>query len=270
MTLLLARTKLTPRQAEIFSYCESYFFAHENPGLAYKNSRYNLEGYDAFGLAEYQIKELRNHILTIFQPSITELAELAYPFFATGKYEFGTLAIFLLKKHRPRFNRRVYEEIKLCLDEVVENWTYSDLIATKITPVLLELEIASMEDFATWLDSESKWTRRVAVVTMLYQKERLPVQELLDFISPLMQDQARCVQQGIGWLLRELSELYPQEIEEFLTQYKDSAAPMLIQYATGKNYKEKKNNFHKPYVKKGYQSHPNYHKKKRYKETDDE
>ena len=56
MTLLLARTKLTPRQAEIFSYCESYFFAHENPGLAYKNSRYNLEGYDAFGLAEYQIK----------------------------------------------------------------------------------------------------------------------------------------------------------------------------------------------------------------------
>jgi 3-methyladenine DNA glycosylase AlkD len=153
---------------------------------------------------------------------------------------------------------------------VVENWTHSDLIATKITPVLLELEIASMEDFATWLDSESKWTRRVAVVTMLYQKERLPVQELLDFISPLMQDQARCVQQGIGWLLRELSELYPQEIEEFLTQYKDSAAPMLIQYATGKNYKEKKNNFHKPYVKKGYQSHPNYHKKKRYKETDDE
>ncbi|MDY0112475.1 MAG: DNA alkylation repair protein [Candidatus Syntrophosphaera sp.] len=270
MTLLLARTQLTPRQAEIFNYCESYFFAHENPSLVYKNSRYNMEGYDAFGLDEYQIKELRNHILSTFQPSVTELAELAYPFFATGKYEFGTLAIFLLKKHSSLFNRRVYEEMKHCLDEVVENWTHSDLIATKITPVLLELEIASMDDFASWLNSESKWTRRVAVVTMLYQKEHLPVQEILDFIRPIMQDKARCVQQGIGWLLRELSESYPQEIADFITQNKDSADPIIIQYATGKNYKDRKNNIHRPYIKKGYKSRSNYNKKKRHKEPNNE
>ena len=44
MTLLTARTELDPRQQEIFSFCEAYFFAHENPALVNKNARYFAEG----------------------------------------------------------------------------------------------------------------------------------------------------------------------------------------------------------------------------------
>jgi hypothetical protein len=59
----------------------------------------------------------------------------------------------------------------------------SDLIATKITPVLLELR-KPLWMFFPLVDSESNgpdvWQWSLAL-----SNDRLPVQELLDFISPL-------------------------------------------------------------------------------------
>ncbi len=262
MTTLLAATRMDERQLEIFSFCESYFFDHENPQLAAKYARYFTEGYDAFGLEEAQLKELRQLIFQNFEPTVPELASLAYHFFATGKYEFGSLALILLKKHRPRYTRLVYDEIKRCLDDVVENWAHSDLIATKLTPVLLELDIATMEDFASWLSSPSKWTRRVAAVTMLYQRTRLSAQELLDFIQPLMCDTERAVQQGVGWFLRELWKLHPREVEDFLFTNKETAPRLIIQYATEKMNKDKKKRFRRAITNPRKQHRPQHPKSK--------
>ncbi len=262
MTILSAVTELDPRQAEIFSYCEKYLFDNENPTLVAKNAHYFTEGYDAFGLDEIQLKELRDLVFQQFEPSVQELTALAYHFFATGKYEFGSLALMFLKKHRPRFTRFTYDEVKRCLDNVVQNWAHCDLLATKITPVFLELEIATMEDFAQWRGSASKWTRRVAAVTMLYQRGKLPAQELLDFIQPLMQDPERAVQQGVGWFLRELWKLSPREVEDFLFLNKETAPPLIIQYATEKMNKDKKKRFRRAITHAPKPRKPHFQKKK--------
>jgi 3-methyladenine DNA glycosylase AlkD len=262
MTTLTAATQMDPRQLEIFSFCEKYFFDHENPANVGKYARYFTDGYDAFGLEEPQLKELRDEVFARFEPSVPELARLARHFFATGKYEFGSLAILLLKKHRPRFERIVYDEMKSCLDGFVDNWAHSDLIATKITPVFLELGIAGMEDFRNWLTSESKWTRRVAAVTMLWQRKRLPAIELLEFVRPLMRDPERPVQQGVGWLLRELWKSSPQEVEDFLFENKDTAPRLIIQYATEKMSKDKKKRFRRAISEKKKPRKPQRRKQK--------
>lgn len=75
MMLLTAKTELDPRQKEIFSFCETYLFAHENPALVVKNSRIYIEGYDPFGLDEQQLSELRDEVLDRFDPSVCELAD---------------------------------------------------------------------------------------------------------------------------------------------------------------------------------------------------
>lgn len=243
MIPLTAATEMDPRQTEIFAFCEKFFFDHENPGLVIKNARFFREGYDAFGLSEDELRQVRDEVFERFQPSIPELARLAPHFFATGKYEFGTLAIMFLKKHRPRLDRTVYEELRKVLDQGIDNWQHADLIATKLTPVLLELEIADMDDFAGWLVAESKWTRRVAAVTMLCQKDRLPVEEILSFIQPVMADRERAVQQGVGWLLKELWKLYPQQVEDFLFQSKETASKAIMQFATEKMHKDRKKRF---------------------------
>lgn len=263
MTLLTARTELDPRQQEIFSFCEAYFFAHENPALVNKNARYFAEGYDAFGIDEEQLRELRDQLLERFDPSVSELAELAYHLFATGKYEFGSLALMLLKKHRPRLDRGVFDQLKRSLDEVVENWAHSDVIATKLTPVLLELKVVDLADFEPWRVSASKWTRRVAAVTLLFLRGHRPVERLLQFIQPLMQDGTRPVQQGVGWFLRELWKVHPREVEDFIFANKETAPRLVIQYATEKMNKDKKKRFRRAITKAVKPNKPQHRKDKK-------
>ena len=236
------------RYKEIYKYCEHYFFEYENPDLAIRNARYFTEGYDAYGLDEEQLRTLKYNVLDKFEPTIIEIGELGAPFFRTGKYEFGSLAILLLKKFRPRFCPELFPLIKEWLDNGVENWAHTDVISTKLTPVFLELKLVELDAFADWRLSSSKWTRRAVPVTMIWLRETADPKELLDFIEPMMQDQEKVVQQGLGWFLRKLWSIHPEEVEEFLERFSQNAPRLIIQYATEKMSKDKKKRFIKEHV----------------------
>jgi len=237
--------EMTPRQQEIFSYCERYFFDHEDPAQMIKNARFFREGYDAYGLSEPQLKELRDTILEAFQPDVHEMADLAEIFFATGKYEFGSLGFMLLKKNRPRLDRYVYDAVFRIMEKGVENWAHCDLFSQKITPVFLELGIASVDDFAAWRDSTCRWTRRCGILTMLYLRDKASPEMLLEFSVPMLGDQDRMAQQGLGWFLREMWKLHSDEVEEFLFVHKEEIPHVVMQYATEKMARERKKRLHR-------------------------
>lgn len=226
--------EIDPKYQKAYNLCEKYCFDHENPLLAIKNAAFFPEGYDAYGLTESEIVELRDLILNETGFSVPELAEFGKVLLASGKYELGSAAIMVLKKHRPRLDRSVYEAVKYDLDHYVENWAHCDLLCTKITPVFLELNIADLEDFRSWRESKSKWTRRAAAVTMLYLRDREEPQVLLDYIEPMMQEPEKVAQQGIGWFLRELWKIHPQVVEDFLFAHREDAPLLLMQHATDK------------------------------------
>jgi 3-methyladenine DNA glycosylase AlkD len=48
---------------------------------------------------------------------------------------------------------------------------------------------------------------------------------LFSFIEPLMLDEQRVVQQGLGWFLREAWKLKRKETEAFLLKWKDESPP---------------------------------------------
>ncbi|HNX37351.1 MAG TPA: DNA alkylation repair protein [Candidatus Cloacimonadota bacterium] len=230
---------------QICRVCEKFFLANENPVLVAKYSRYFKEGYDAYGLEEDQIRELKARLLQEYEIGPLEAAELGLLFFKTGKYEFGSLAVMLLKKFRPRFTREIFDIVRLWFDQGVENWAHSDYICSKITPVFLELKIVTLEDFADWRVAESKWTRRAVPVTMLFLRKSVAPEILLNFIQPMMLDSERVVHQGLGWFLKQLWVVHPAEVEGFLHQHKNTASRLIIQYATEKMKKERRKRFRK-------------------------
>jgi 3-methyladenine DNA glycosylase AlkD len=66
------------------------------------------------------------------------------------------------------------------------------------------------------------------------------IKPLLDFVDPMMMDEERFVQQGLGWLLREAWKKRPGPVESFLLKWKDSAPRKIYQYATEKMTKQQK------------------------------
>ncbi len=237
------KTDLDPRYQAILRVVEKYCLDHENPANVDKYANYFREGYDAYGLSEAEVYALRDNILANHKLSPVEYAELGWHLFATGKYEFGSLAILLIKHHKDELNRDVFDWIQKWLDNGVENWAHVDMICSSLLSAFLENGIVELPDFESWRSSDSKWTRRAVPVALLNMRKVSPIDELLDFIEPLMNDRDRVVHQGLGWFLREAWKLEHNLVEDFLKKHKQHCDRLIIQYATEKMNSDKKQKF---------------------------
>lgn len=250
------KQEIDPRFQQVLKRVESYCLDHENPDNVSRYAHYFREGYDAFGLTEEEVHALRDELVDTLDLSAEETAELGWHLFRSGKYEYGTIAILLLKEKKEQFTKEVFAWVKRWFDKGVENWAHSDMLCNIITPAFLEQEVVEIGDFDSWRDSESKWTRRAVPVTLLVLRKTAEPQELLDYLDPMMMDEARVVHQGLGWFLRELWKLHNEPVEEFLAKHKDSCARLIIQYATEKMKTETKESFRRTKSHKPQPVHP--------------
>jgi 3-methyladenine DNA glycosylase AlkD len=242
--------KPDPRYQQIRSEIYDYCIENENPALVAKYARYFTEGYDAFGLNDEQVHFICDKIASAYTLNPEETIELGINLFATGKYELGTVAILLLMKLTSKYEESTLSLVKSWFDNGVNNWAHSDILCSRVTPVFLEQKIVPVNSFATWRKADGKWTRRAVPVTLLCLRKTANPQELLDFISCMMDDEARVVHQGLGWFLRELWKLHPIPVEEFLFLHKEHCARLIIQYATEKMTPEQKLRFRRIKTKK--------------------
>lgn len=224
--------KMNKKLETIYKQIGNFCFDREDPIRAIRNMRNFSEGYDAFGIEDEELKVLRDRILEDYELSPREIADLGVHLFKTGKYEFGTIAIMLLKKHRPQMDAYVRERVKEWLDFGVENWVHADLLGSKILPVFFELELVDLQSFVSWRDSQSKWTRRAALSALMFQKQALDPEEIMNFIQPLISDRERVVQQAMGTLLRDLWSKAPKPVEAFLLENQDSLDTYVLKSAT--------------------------------------
>lgn len=228
------KPEMNKKFKSIYAEIERFCFDREDPTLALRNMRNFTEGYDAFGIEDEELKILRDRILTEYEITPREIAELGLILLKTGKYEFGTLAILLIKKHRPRMDAYVRERIKEWLDTGVENWAHADFLGSKILPIFFELELCDLESFTSWRDSRSKYTRRAVIISMMWQRRALDAAAMLTFLSPLVRDQEKVVQQALGWFLCDLWDRAPIPVEAFLEEHQNSLDSNTLKEATSR------------------------------------
>lgn len=216
------------KYAEIIREIEKFCYDREDPVKAIRNMRDFTEGYDAFGIDYEEMKVIRNRILEESKLEVPELAELGLILMQTGKYELGTLAIMLLKKHRPRLNSYIRDLVKEMLDTAVENWAHTDFLAEKILPVFFELGLDTLESFEIWLQSESKWTRRATIISLMNMRKALDMDEILSFILPVIEDRQQTVQQAISWLMADLWHKNGERVEAFLDEHFEKLSPTVL------------------------------------------
>jgi 3-methyladenine DNA glycosylase AlkD len=219
---------------EIRQYCE----AHANPKQAAKWARFFTEGYDAWGF------DPKHPFFTEKQPEWRErYAKEGLPWFlklgevlvAGSKYEEIGLAILLVRYLRSDFDQKTFAQLDKWFNAGIANWAHTDVLCREVIGPLLISGQVKLKDIESWRNSKLKYQRRavpVALVEMVKAGHKIP--PLLDFIRPLMMDDERVVQQGLGWLLRDAWKKDPKPVEAFLLGYKDTAPRLIIQYATEK------------------------------------
>lgn len=230
----------------IMEYAIEYLSARANEQKVIKYSRYFKEGYDAWGNGGTDIQDVVKLIDHEF-PELTlpQIIELGSLLFKHGKYEMGSVAIVLITNRIKDIDKATFTGVKNWFDFGVGNWGHSDHLCTKVTPPFIQNNIIDYHEMQDWITSASRWTRRAVPVTLLCIRKTEEPQHLLDFVEPLMLDSERVVHQGLGWFLRELWKVHPVPVEELLYKYRNTAARLIIQYATEKMSSQQKERFRK-------------------------
>ena len=213
-----------------------------------KYSRYFKEGFDGYGIDQKVYEEQRDFWIADWKKEMTidKYLELSDKLIQVGKYEEISFAISFLKSERANYTESTFDRIGKWFDIGISNWANTDVLCMLVLSNFLIDKIIEFDKLKEWTKSNSEWKRRAVPVTLVELiKEDLKPEIALPLIEPLMLDDSKYVQKGIGTLLRGLWKTYPAEIEEFLLKWKDQCGRLIIQYTTEKMDKEYRKQFRK-------------------------
>ncbi|MBD3383808.1 hypothetical protein GF407_02675 [candidate division KSB1 bacterium] len=225
---------------DLKSYCEQ----HADAAVVKKYSRFFKEGYDAHGVRDNLLHSKVDLLLTKEDIDLPLIYETARLLVRSGKYEETFLAVMLLRPHPKKFSTTLFAELTQWFETGIHNWAHTDVICRDLSSPLLLKKIIDLNDLAPWRKAENKYQRRAVPVSLIpLLKQSDDYQPFFKCIEPLMQDPERCVQQGLGWFLREAWKLKRDETETFLLKWKETAPRVIYQYATEKMTREEKQRF---------------------------
>lgn len=216
---------------QIRAYCKT----HGDPAIVKKYSRYFKEGYDAYGLKTGSYDACLRQITRDDALTLNLVLESAPELIKSGKYEETFFVITMLKRFYSEFTVKTFKEMEKWFKVGIVNWAHADVLAGDIVAEFLQREIVPLSALESWRATPNKYQRRISAVALIKLiKGEKNIGRLIEFIEPLMTDEAREVHQGVGWFLREAWKAKPGETEKFLLKWKNTAPRLIFQYATEK------------------------------------
>lgn len=107
--------------------------------------------------------------------------------------------------------------------ERIDNWCHCDMLSG-IYSRLLE---ANFEDvypqLQAWNASHSVWLRRLSITSLIHYTGKnavfLPLEPMLPLVANCVADHRKYVELAVGWVLREVGHVYPDEVAAFLESH---------------------------------------------------
>jgi 3-methyladenine DNA glycosylase AlkD len=120
----------------------------------------------------------------------------------------------------------------------VDNWAHSDGLSSVFSIMLQnDLELIYPQ-LVTWNKSKNPWERRQSIVCLFYysrtRKHFLPFEVAIELINNLLDDKEYYVQKGLGWALREASNVYYDYTLDYILQNAKTIKPAAFSAATEK------------------------------------
>jgi len=117
----------------------------------------------------------------------------------------------------------------------VDNWCHSDLLSSLYSRVLERFPDDVLPQIRVWNAAEGEWLRRISIVSLVHYSGKnavfLPPDEVLPLVSNCLGDSRHYVQTAVGWVLREMGQIYPDEIAQYLEIHASAMSTMAFSRA---------------------------------------
>lgn len=165
-----------------------------------------------------------------------------------GKSPYGDVLFAALEYYAPI----VKKEINLNLWSVmknwgkrVDNWCHSDGLSAIYSRILESYPEKMYPQIVKWNHSKNEWLRRISLVSLIHYTGKnavyLPLNKVSPLVSNCLDDERYYVQTAVGWVLREMGNIYKDEITKYLKSHVKEMSRVAISRATEKlSLKERK------------------------------
>ncbi len=121
------------------------------------------------------------------------------------------------------------------IDAYITNWAACDTFCNHTVGDFIDQYPECIGELKTWTQSENRWMRRAAAVSLIVPAKRgRYLEEVLAIADLLLTDTDDMVQKGYGWLLKEASREHPQEVYAFVMEKKRDMPRTALRYAIEK------------------------------------
>ncbi|MBL8046926.1 MAG: DNA alkylation repair protein [Anaerolineales bacterium] len=139
---------------------------------------------------------------------------------------YGDVLFAALEYYAPIVRKRVSPNLWPVLrgwSARVDNWCHSDGLSA-IYSRLLESDVAGVyAQLAAWNQAESEWLRRLSLVSLIHYTGKnavfLPPAKVLPLVTHCLDDERYYVQTAVGWVLREMGQVYKTETTRYLEKH---------------------------------------------------
>ena len=103
------------------------------------------------------------------------------------------------------------------------DWSTIDWFCNRVLdPTIVKHGINAAEIVANWRYSDNFWQRRAAIVSFRHASCHQEYHALIEqIIEDLVLEDQRFMQTGIGWVLADMSKIYPVKVEALFRKYLD-------------------------------------------------
>jgi len=135
-------------------------------------------------------------------------------------------------------------ETSAAWQEQVDGWGLCDALAKINSKMLVTHPIEVYSTLCKWNKDDNLWKRRQSVVSLLYysrtKKVYLPFKKIASLVEHLLSDKEYYVQKGVGWAMREMYNVYPEQTFLFLQQHIKKITAIAFTISIEKMDEEKK------------------------------
>lgn len=219
------------KKSKFTQQVEKYLIAHSPQK---NNSKFKPEDYLSGKVNEKSQLQFLNMSMPQLQLSLKKFKDTAHEshseelfldmqalWFESDIWEAKMFSLYWLIKQKDAF---LVKNVKAVLKwvNVVDNWAHSDAYCSVIARMYDVAPTAVQSTLLSWNKSKNPWLRRCSMVSLYYYSRQranpASFKLAVQLVNPHFEAPEYYVQKAVGWTIREMYNVYPEETVRYIQQ----------------------------------------------------
>jgi 3-methyladenine DNA glycosylase AlkD len=207
--------------------------AQADPEIQKTSQRFFKEAVKCYGMKTTAViaiaKKYWKEVKDRPKPEIFALCEELYQ---SGSMEESFIVSNWTYALSGRYERADFALFRHWIDTYINNWASCDGFCNHTVGDFIEQYPEFIEELKSWTQSQNRWMRRAAAVSLIVPaKQGKFLEEAIEIADLLLRDDDDMVQKGYGWLLKEASRQHQKNVFDYVMRNKKEMPRTALRYA---------------------------------------